>query len=50
MVYRDELTDKKTGKNKGLQVYGDVKRSDFGIGGKFPDAMLSDIVKNKSGL
>ncbi|WP_278552247.1 YceI family protein [Elizabethkingia bruuniana] len=49
MVYRGELTDKKTGKvTKGLQVYGDVKRSDFGIGGKFPDAMLSDIVRIKA--
>jgi hypothetical protein len=25
-----------------------VKRSDFGIGGKFPDAMLSDIVRIKA--
>ncbi|MDV4059783.1 polyisoprenoid-binding protein [Elizabethkingia anophelis] len=49
MVYRGELTDKKTGKvTKGLQVYGDVKRSDFGIGGKFPDAMVSDIVRIKA--
>ncbi|MDE5439164.1 YceI family protein [Elizabethkingia meningoseptica] len=49
MVYRGEITDKKSGKvTKGIQVYGDVKRSDFGIGSKFPDAMISDVVRIKA--
>jgi len=49
MVYRGEITDKKSGKvTKGIQVYGDLKRSDFGIGSKFPDAKISDVVRIKA--
>ena len=29
------------------QVRGEIKRSDFGVGGKFPITMISDIVKIK---
>lgn len=29
----------------GFTVKGEIKRSDFGIGGNFPDAFISDVVK-----
>ena len=32
----------------GFQVTGTIKRSDFGIGGKFPSAMISDEVRIKA--
>lgn len=32
----------------GFQVTGTIKRSDFGIGGKFPAAMISDEVRIKA--
>lgn len=33
----------------GFQLTGSIKRSDFGIGGKFPSAMVSDDVRIKAG-
>lgn len=32
----------------GFQLSGDIKRSDFGIGSKFPEAMVSDLVRIKA--
>jgi polyisoprenoid-binding protein YceI len=29
----------------GFHITGSVKRSDFGIGPKFPEAMVSDVIK-----
>ncbi len=31
-----------------FQITGNIKRSDFGIGGKFPEAMISDEVRIKA--
>jgi Uncharacterized conserved protein len=32
----------------GFQLTGEIKRSDFLIGAKFPDAMVSDVVRIKA--
>lgn len=32
----------------GIQIIGDIKRSDFGLGSKFPAPMISDIVTIKA--
>lgn len=32
----------------GFQVLGEIKRSDFQIGGSFPEAVISDVVKIKA--
>ena len=48
LVYRgntiNAMNKKKT---YGYQVYGTLKRSDFGIGPKFPAPMISDLVRIK---
>ena len=48
LIYRGSVVDKKSKKETfAYQVMGTVKRSDFAIGGKFPEAMLSDMVRIK---
>jgi polyisoprenoid-binding protein YceI len=32
----------------GFQLTGSIKRSDFGIGSKFPEQMVSDVVRIKA--
>jgi polyisoprenoid-binding protein YceI len=32
----------------GFQITGTIKRSDFNIGGGFPEAMISDVVDIKA--
>ena len=47
--YRGTNVDSKSGKStSGFQLTGMIKRSDFGIGPKFPAPMLSDEVKIKA--
>ena len=47
--YRGTITDPKTkGNTAGFQLTGTIKRSDFGIGPKFPPPMVSDEVKIKA--
>ncbi len=46
LIYRGStLNNKKT--THGYQVLGTIKRSDFGVGSKFPEAMISDLVRIK---
>ena len=33
---------------QGFQITGTIKRSDFGIGAKYPDAAISDEVRIKA--
>ncbi|MHA6697285.1 YceI family protein [Chryseobacterium sp. A321] len=45
LIYRGSTVNamnKKT--THGYQVIGSIKRSDFGVGAKFPEAMVSDLV------
>jgi polyisoprenoid-binding protein YceI len=47
--YRGTIVDQKTkGNIAGFQLTGTIKRSDFGIGPKFPATALSDEVKIKA--
>jgi len=49
MVYRGTITNPQTKKPvTGFQVTGTIRRSDYGIGNKFPAAMLSDNVQIKA--
>ncbi len=46
LAYRGTITHPQTKKPvAGFQATGVIKRSDFGIGGKFPSAMVSDEVR-----
>lgn len=47
LVYRGSSKNMSGKTVHGLQVLGTLKRSDFGIGGKFPEAVLSDNVRIK---
>lgn len=47
--YRGTNTNKEDGtKTAGIQVTGEIKRSDFGFGAGFPTFVLSDVVKIKA--
>ena len=47
--YRGAITDAQNGKRiAGFQVTGTLNRSDFNIGPKFPEAMISDKVTIKA--
>lgn len=49
MWYRGTITDKQSGNTiSGFQVTGFLNRSDFNIGTKFPNAMISDKVMIKA--
>lgn len=50
MNYRGTISNEMTKNNEvaGLQILGSVKRSDFGIGSKFPDFAISDEVRIKA--
>ncbi len=46
LVYAGQTTNPMTQKlTTAFQISGTLKRSDFGIGGKFPDAVVSDLVR-----
>ena len=48
LVYRgNTINSMNKKKTYGYQVYGTLKRSDFGIGPKFPAPMISDLVRIK---
>lgn len=49
MVYRGDLVNPETKEvTKGLQVFGTLKKSDWGIGSKFPQSLISDEVRIKA--
>ena len=49
LVYRGSTVNAMNKKTTyGYQVLGTVKRSDFNIGGKFPTAMINDLVRIKA--
>ena len=49
MVYTGTVENPMSKKQTaGFQVTGTIKRSDFGIGGNFPAAMISDEVRIKA--
>lgn len=48
LVYRGSTVNKMNKKTTyGYQVLGSIKRSDFGIGEKFPEPMINDLVRIK---
>ncbi len=48
LIYRGSTVNPMSQANTySYQVKGSLKRSDFGIGGKFPEAVVSDVVKIK---
>lgn len=46
LIYRGSTTNKDKTVH-GYQVLGTLKRSDFGVGPKFPEAIISDLVRIK---
>ncbi len=48
LLYRGSTVNQRNNKNThGYQVTGTIKRSDFGVGGGYPEAMISDLVHIK---
>jgi Uncharacterized conserved protein len=46
LIYRGQTTNPMSSKlESAFQISGTIKRSDFGIGGKFPEAIVSDEVR-----
>ncbi len=46
LLYRGQTTNPMSSKlTTSFQINGTIKRSDFGIGGKFPEAVISDEVR-----
>jgi polyisoprenoid-binding protein YceI len=46
LLYRGQTTNPMSSKlTSSFQIAGTIKRSDFGIGGKFPEAIISDEVR-----
>jgi polyisoprenoid-binding protein YceI len=49
LVYKGTTTNPMNKKpTVAFQITGSIKRSDFGIGGKFPEAVISDVVRIKA--
>jgi polyisoprenoid-binding protein YceI len=49
LLYRGQTTNPMSSKlTSSFQITGTIKRSDFGIGGKFPEAIISDEVRIKT--
>lgn len=49
LLYRGQTTNPMTSKlTTSFQITGTIKRSDFGVGGKFPEAIISDVVRIKA--
>lgn len=46
LLYRGQTTNPMSSKlTTSFQITGSIKRSEFGIGGKFPEAIISDEVR-----
>lgn len=49
LLYRGQITNPMSSKlESSFQITGTIKRSDFGIGAKFPEAIISDEVRIKA--
>ena len=49
LLYRGKLIDEEKGKETvGFQLTGEIKRSDFNVGAKFAEPMISDLVRIKA--